>query len=242
MSKGWSVFNVLLEEITDRNRWGERSNSFLIRPDFLFLGSTKANYWPLILKLRFFPNIIILPFIPWREIYLTRDNEHFMLSSTSNYDVSSLKCLIYLGLKSPIHHFIISATLRECFPTRVLLGSISDPLVPLPACSQKDITDDRSGAIFACLCDTDFCNDGEILLGSNTRQDPEIPRSSPVQQSKLCPPGFDLVDGSCYFFSSERVGWIEARKKCESLSGRLVSLESEKMRRSLAEHISRSAR
>ena len=124
------------------------------------------------------------------------------------------------------------------------MGSISDPLSPLPSCSQKDITDDRSGAIFACLCDTDFCNDGQVLLGSQTTPDLEVPRtrSPALQQSKPCPPGFDLVDGSCYFFSSERVGWIEARKKCESRSARLLSLDSERTRRSLAEHISRSAR
>jgi hypothetical protein len=55
----------------------------------------------------------------------------------------------------------VAATLRECFPTRVLLGSIDDPLVTLPDCSQRDITDDGSGSIFACLCNTDFCNDAE---------------------------------------------------------------------------------
>ena len=54
-----------------------------------------------------------------------------------------------------------SATLRECFPTRVLLGSITDPLVPFNTCQQRDITDDSSGSIYACLCNTDFCNDDD---------------------------------------------------------------------------------
>ena len=31
----------------------------------------------------------------------------------------------------------------------------------LRSCSQRDITDDRSGNIFACLCNTDFCNDDQ---------------------------------------------------------------------------------
>ena len=51
-------------------------------------------------------------------------------------------CLMYTWKKSPTE----TATLRECFPTRVLLGTIRDPLVPLPDCSQKDITDDSSGS------------------------------------------------------------------------------------------------
>jgi hypothetical protein len=33
--------------------------------------------------------------------------------------------------------------------------------VPLSDCAQRDITDDGSGSIFACLCNTDFCNDAE---------------------------------------------------------------------------------
>lgn len=150
-------------------------------------------------------------------------------------------CLMYSWKKSPTE----TATLRECFPTRVLLGSISDPLVALPDCSQKDITDDRSGSIFACLCHSDFCNDGENVLGSETRPSKarqEVPRSSSRKNSRLCPPGFDLVDGECYFVSTERVGWIEARKQCESKGAKLISLDSDKKRKSLEDHITQSSR
>jgi len=66
-------------------------------------------------------------------------------------------CLMYSWKKSSSE----VATLRECFPTRVLLGSISDPLVPKSSCSPRDITDDLNGSIFACLCNNDFCNDDE---------------------------------------------------------------------------------
>lgn len=52
-----------------------------------------------------------------------------------------------------------SATLRECFPTRVLLGTITNPLTPEDHCVERDITDDGSGSIKACLCSTDYCND-----------------------------------------------------------------------------------
>ena len=54
-----------------------------------------------------------------------------------------------------------TATLRECFPTRVLLGSIRDPLTPENFCAVRDITDDGSGSIKACLCSTDYCNNVE---------------------------------------------------------------------------------
>ena len=54
-----------------------------------------------------------------------------------------------------------AAILRECFSTSVLLGSISDPLVPASHCAKRDITDKGDGSILACLCDTDYCNDEE---------------------------------------------------------------------------------
>ena len=132
------------------------------------------------------------------------------------------------------------------------MGSISDPLVPLPDCSQKDITDDRSGSIFACLCDTDFCNDGQNVLDSQIRavQSPRLerPRSGQGKQEVRlsCPAGFEVVEGEggeqCFFLSTERVGWIEARKKCESKAAQLVSLDSRQKIKSLSDHITRSTR
>ena len=64
------------------------------------------------------------------------------------------------------------ATLRECFPTRVLLGTITNPLTPSDQCFERDITDDGSGSIKACLCNTDYCNDdvsfeNEIFSGND---------------------------------------------------------------------------
>ena len=51
-------------------------------------------------------------------------------------------------------------SLRECFSTSVLLGSITSPLVPEPECNIRDITEDGGGSILACLCETDNCNIG----------------------------------------------------------------------------------
>jgi len=155
-------------------------------------------------------------------------------------------CLMYSWKKSPTE----TATLRECFPTRVLLGTIRDPLVPLPDCSQRDITDDSSGSIFACLCNTDFCNDAgnAISTGRSRPRQPsstpakEIPRSSSVRKIKQCPDEFDLVDGECYFLSTERVGWIEARKKCEVRNSALISFDSDQKRTKLSEYVSSSNR
>ena len=69
----------------------------------------------------------------------------------------------------------ISATLRECFPTRVLLGTINNPLTPSDYCFERDITDDGSGSIKACLCSTDYCNDSgdEVELVNEIFSDDE---------------------------------------------------------------------
>jgi len=143
---------------------------------------------------------------------------------------------MYTWKKSPTE----TATLRECFPTRVLLGTIRDPLVPLPDCSQKDITDDSSGAIFACLCNTDFCNDADQVINKKSRgksRTSERPRSSAVTRGRTCPRDFDLVDGECYHMSTERVGWIEARKKCEVKKSKLISFDTDKKRKLMSEYI-----
>ena len=153
------------------------------------------------------------------------------------------------------------------------MGSIQDPLVPLSDCSQKDITDDGSGSIFACLCNTDFCNDDISSLGDTTTkkviitttrkpttrrnfpprrlptptpgrnavgEEPRSPQIKTERQKapkKLCPPGFDKVGGKCYFVSSERVGWIEARKKCEEKGTILLSIQSRSEESNVLEYV-----
>ena len=62
-----------------------------------------------------------------------------------------------------------TATLRECFPTSVLLGSIQNPLLASDDCVQRDITDDGSGTILACLCTRDYCNDESSRLSGSIR-------------------------------------------------------------------------
>ena len=95
--------------------------------------------------------------------------------------------------------------------------------------------------MLACLCYTDFCNDGQNSLGRQVRNR-EVARSQNRLPATLCPPGFDLVGGDCYFLSSEKLGWVGARKQCESRGAHLLSLESEETRKSLAEHLTRSSR
>ena len=56
----------------------------------------------------------------------------------------------------------ITATIRECFDTDVLLGTIHAPLTPAPSCVPRDISGAGAGAGAgagrACLCTTDLCN------------------------------------------------------------------------------------
>ena len=152
-------------------------------------------------------------------------------------------CLMYTWQKSPTE----TATLRECFPTRVLLGSIEKPLSASDSCTMRDITDDGSGTIRACLCTSDFCND--LPEGASPRQLPQRtpqptrrttrrpaprPASSARQQSSgrrsNCPDKFVLSEGNCYLVSSDRVGWIEARKMCERQGAVLAALPSREVR------------
>ena len=121
-------------------------------------------------------------------------------------------------------------------------------MTPLPDCSPRDITDDQSGSIQACLCHTDFCNGGQDNLRPHL-QNQEVPRSqsrsrsSPQRApSRLCPPGFDLVGGECYFLSSDKLGWVGAKKQCQARGAKLLSLAEEKKRKSLAAHVTRAER
>merc|ERR1719370_2470805 len=52
----------------------------------------------------------------------------------------------------------------------------------------------------------------------------KVGRQQEIRRS--CPQDFDLVDGRCYFLSRERVGWIEARKKCQQKEALLLILET----------------
>ena len=74
-------------------------------------------------------------------------------------------CMMYSWSKSDTE----TATLRECFPTSVLLGSIQNPLLASEDCVQRDITDDGSGTILACLCTRDYCNADSSKLGGQSQ-------------------------------------------------------------------------
>ena len=71
-----------------------------------------------------------------------------------------------------------TSEIRECFSPEVLLGSISDPLLPEQTCRPKDITESPgSGGIMACLCDTDLCNAKEGAGGA-----PRLPPPPAIQE------------------------------------------------------------
>ena len=78
----------------------------------------------------------------------------------------------------------------------MVLGSLSSPLSPLPSCRSRDISQDQSGDITACLCQTDFCNDEWDVA-----RQPEV---RPGLVERKCPTGFGLVDKDCYYISTDR--------------------------------------
>ena len=126
-----------------------------------------------------------------------------------------------------------------------MLGSLSSPLKPLPDCRARDLTEDQSGWVMACLCSTDFCNDDQASLQQAQLSNREVGRSQSRQSQPvrpLCPPGLELVGGDCYFLSSDKLGWIGARKQCERRGAKLLSLDSEEKRKSLADHLTWSSR
>merc|ERR1712025_818668 len=47
-------------------------------------------------------------------------------------------------------------TIRECFSTSILLGSIERPVVPSETCRPQPV--DADDSIQACICTTDFCS------------------------------------------------------------------------------------
>ena len=111
----------------------------------------------------------------------------------------------------------------------------------------RDITDDGSGTIRACLCNSDFCNDNSGQQSARqlpgrttrpprrtTRRPAPRPAASARQQSSgrrsNCPGKFVLTGGDCYLVSSDRVGWIEARKMCERQGAVLAALPSREIR------------
>ena len=143
--------------------------------------------------------------------------------------------------------------------TEVLLGPITDPLLPSQSCTIKDISEEADSFITACLCETDYCNAGLQSPSSRTTRRPELQSSPGVQSVRTqsttprpflsqqtlrpsaapafspaasCPADYIATAAGCIFISQDRVGWIEARKKCEQRSGALLlSLQSrDKMR------------
>ena len=59
---------------------------------------------------------------------------------------------------------IISAVIRECFSTSILLGSLDSPVQAKDQCLPELV---ESDAITACICTTDLCND--LASSSDTR-------------------------------------------------------------------------
>ena len=79
----------------------------------------------------------------------------------------------------------VSAVLRECFPTSVLLGPIDNPLTADLECNLRDISEPGSSNIKACLCTTPFCNEGanDPLIKQAAAQAASKKKDSPPKSS-----------------------------------------------------------
>ena len=91
-------------------------------------------------------------------------------------------CLLYTYSQTPGQPDII---VRECLATDVLLGPITDPLLPSASCTIKDISEEPGSSISACLCQTDYCNVGSStssLQAQPARSQYTTPRSQPTTQ------------------------------------------------------------
>ena len=67
------------------------------------------------------------------------------------------------------------------------------------------------------------------LITQQTVKPPPAPAYSPAG----CPADYTPTPAGCIFLSTDRVGWIEARKNCEQRSGLLLSVQTREKMRSL---------
>ncbi|MGH0115110.1 UNVERIFIED_CONTAM: hypothetical protein FKN15_070630 [Acipenser sinensis] len=56
---------------------------------------------------------------------------------------------------------------------------------------------------------------------------PVIDTSSKERVCKACPQNWELFNGKCYYFSTDRMNWNSSRDNCTSLGGHLVIIDSD---------------
>ncbi|XP_058850046.1 C-type lectin domain family 4 member F-like isoform X8 [Acipenser ruthenus] len=64
---------------------------------------------------------------------------------------------------------------------------------------------------------------------------PVTDTSSKERVCKACPQNWELFNGKCYYFSTDRMNWISSRDNCTSLGGHLVIIESNGEQRFLSD-------
>ena len=79
------------------------------------------------------------------------------------YNVNKLRNSIFRTCQT---YLFVSAVIRECFSTSILLGSIDNPVTARTECSLEKV---ESEAISACICTTDLCNDLDSDTGHPVR-------------------------------------------------------------------------
>ncbi|KAK6477356.1 CD209 antigen-like protein C isoform X1 [Huso huso] len=61
------------------------------------------------------------------------------------------------------------------------------------------------------------------------------PTSLPLRVCKACPQNWELFNGKCYYFSTDRMNWTSSRDNCTSLGGHLVIIDLFTVQRSLSD-------
>ncbi|XP_058877565.1 C-type lectin domain family 4 member E-like, partial [Acipenser ruthenus] len=59
---------------------------------------------------------------------------------------------------------------------------------------------------------------------------------------EACPQNWELFNGKCYYFSTDRMNWHSSRDKCTSLGGHLVIIESDGEQRFLSGKVTHEAK
>ena len=83
-----------------------------------------------------------------------------------------------------------------------------------------------------------------LFLGSRAIEEPELTSLFLAPPDFRCPRSYVKLGSKCYYFSRDRMGWIEAKKTCELMTdgSRLVSIETPAERDLLLKQVAKQSR
>ena len=133
-------------------------------------------------------------------------------------------CLLYQWKKSSVE----TAVLRQCFPSHILLGPVYNPLPTTDhSCQLQDITDDNSGSVVACLCQSDLCNQlqhkenkeaGPTIIDNQQQREIKTKNSKPfvvirTTQASIVSPEKSTISPESLTISPESITNVKSTKE-----------------------------